>query len=142
MEHGTDLDANLCKPGGETQTLPLGWRAEGPVQQVNVSEGGQAIVGNVTHRDTPPHGVPAQPSSLAHDKTLPMDVLEAKEVVALAARRSQNKNDRQSAPQYGSDVFEPAPRGKDPFRQACQSPAVPLPHAWWGAGIGGSPRQH
>lgn len=63
------------------------------VQHVNVSEGGQAIVGNVTqgHRDVAPNGVPAQPLALTHDKTLPMDVLEGKKAAPFAARRNQKK---------------------------------------------------
>ena len=73
-----------CRSGGE-QTVT--------VQQVNVSEGGQAIVGNVTqsHRGVTPNQVPAQPLALTRDQTLPMDVLEAKEVVPVAARRSRKK---------------------------------------------------
>ena len=61
------------------------------VQHVNVSEGGQAIVGNVTqgHRNVAPNGMPAQPLALAHDKTQPMDVLDGKKEAPFAARRSQ-----------------------------------------------------
>jgi len=63
------------------------------VQHVNVSEGGQSIVGNVTqgHRDVAPNGVPAQPLALTHDKTQPMDIIESKKAVPVAARRNQKK---------------------------------------------------
>jgi hypothetical protein len=49
------------------------------VQQVNVSEGGQAIVGNVTQgqREAPPSGTAAPPLTLSHDKTAPMPVIES-----------------------------------------------------------------
>jgi hypothetical protein len=50
------------------------------VQHVNVSEGGQAIVGNVTqgHRDAPPTGTVAESLALGHDKTAPMPIMESK----------------------------------------------------------------
>src|SRR5713226_9870934 len=46
------------------------------VQHVNVSEGGQAIVGNVTQgqRDAVPNGTAAPPLALSHDKTPPMPI--------------------------------------------------------------------
>jgi hypothetical protein len=49
------------------------------VQHVNVSEGGQAIVGNVTQgqRDTAPNGTAAPPVALSHDKTPPMPIIES-----------------------------------------------------------------
>jgi hypothetical protein len=49
------------------------------VQQVNVSEGGQAIVGNVTQghqREAPPAGTTAAPLALSHDQTAPMPIIE------------------------------------------------------------------
>jgi hypothetical protein len=63
------------------------------VQQVNVSEGGQAIVGNVTQgqKDAAPNRVPPQPLALAHDDTLPMEIIESKEAVPVAAPRDANK---------------------------------------------------
>jgi hypothetical protein len=88
------------------------------VQQVNVGEGGQAIVGNVTqgHRDVLPNGVPAQPLALAHDKTLPMEVLEGREPVPVAARRNQKKK----CPMLSSQRCGARTRSGKP----CQSPAV------------------
>ena len=63
------------------------------VQQVNVSEGGQAIVGNVTQgqKDAAPNQVPPQPLAIAHDDTLPMRIIESKEAVPVAAPRDANK---------------------------------------------------
>jgi len=63
------------------------------VQQVNISEGGQAIVGNVTQgqKDTAPNRVPPQPLALGHDDTLPMQILESKQAVPVAAPRDANK---------------------------------------------------
>jgi hypothetical protein len=63
------------------------------VQQVNVSEGGQAIVGNVTQgqKDAAPNQVPPQPLAIAHDDTLPMPIIESKEAVPVAAPRDANK---------------------------------------------------
>jgi hypothetical protein len=60
--------------GGSEQAVMVG--------QVNVGEGGQAIVGNVTQvqRD----GVPRnQPLVLVHDETLPTSLLEGREAVAI-----------------------------------------------------------
>ena len=53
------------------------------LQQVNVSEGGQAIVGNVSQRqqDAVPNHIPPQPLALTHDETLPMPIIESKEAV-------------------------------------------------------------
>jgi hypothetical protein len=44
------------------------------VQHVSVSEGGQAIVGNVTHaqREAAPERAPTRPPALTHSKTRPM----------------------------------------------------------------------
>jgi hypothetical protein len=58
------------------------------VQQVNVSEGGQAIVGNVTQgqQDAVPNQIPAQPLAITHDETLPMPFIGSKEAVPVAAR--------------------------------------------------------
>ena len=63
------------------------------VQQVNVSEGGQAIVGNVTQgqKDAAPNRVPPQPLALAHDETLPMPIIESKETVPGEAPRNAKK---------------------------------------------------
>jgi hypothetical protein len=61
------------------------------VQQVNVSEGGQAIVGNITQgqKDAAPN--PPQPLALAHDDTLPMEIIESKEAASVVAPRDANK---------------------------------------------------
>ena len=61
------------------------------VQQVNVSEGGQAIVGNVTQgqREAPPAGTTAPPLAVSHDQTAPMPIIESEseaEVPMLVAR--------------------------------------------------------
>jgi hypothetical protein len=64
------------------------------VQQLNVSEGGQAIVGNVTQgpRDMPVTGASAQPLALTHDDTLPMPSLERVETAApIPAARPKQK---------------------------------------------------
>jgi hypothetical protein len=63
------------------------------VQQVNVSEGGQAIVGNVTQgqKDAAPNRVPPQPLVITHDETLPMQIIESKEAVPVAAPRDASK---------------------------------------------------
>jgi len=63
------------------------------VQQVNVSDGGQAIVGNVTQRQQEgvPNQIPPQPLALAHDETLPMPVNERNEVPVPATRSTKRK---------------------------------------------------
>jgi hypothetical protein len=63
------------------------------VQHVNVSEGGQAIVGNVTQgqRDAPPNGTAAPPLALSHDKTAPMPIIESKRDVPVPAHRNTKK---------------------------------------------------
>jgi hypothetical protein len=63
------------------------------VQQVNVGEGGQAIVGNVTQgqQDVAPSRMPAQPLALAHDQNLPMPIIESKEAVPVPAPRNAKK---------------------------------------------------
>ena len=50
------------------------------VQHVNVSEGGQAIVGNVTQgqRDATPNRTAAPPLALSHDQTPAMPIIESK----------------------------------------------------------------
>jgi hypothetical protein len=55
------------------------------VHQVNVGEGGRAIVGNVTQgpRDMPANGASAPPLALTHDDTLPMPSLGSVEKAAL-----------------------------------------------------------
>jgi hypothetical protein len=63
------------------------------VQHVNVSEGGQAIVGNVTQgqRDVVPNGVPTQPLALTHEKTLPMPIIESKTAALVPAQRNAKR---------------------------------------------------
>jgi hypothetical protein len=63
------------------------------VQHVNVSEGGQAIVGNVTQgqRDVVPNRVPAQPLALTHEKTLPMPIIESKTAALIPAHRNAKR---------------------------------------------------
>ena len=55
------------------------------IQHVNVSEGGQAIVGNVTQapRDMPANGASAPSLALTHDDTPPMPSLESGKTAAL-----------------------------------------------------------
>lgn len=50
------------------------------VQQVNFTEGGQAIVGNVTQgeRDAPPNGTVSSPLALSHDQTPAMPSIDSK----------------------------------------------------------------
>jgi hypothetical protein len=49
------------------------------VQQVNVGEGGQAIVGNVTQgqREAPPAGTTGPPLAVSHDQTAPMPIIKS-----------------------------------------------------------------
>jgi len=63
------------------------------VQHVNVSQGGQAIVGNVTQgqRNEPASGTVAEPLALTHDKTLPMPVIESKKAAPVTAKRDSKK---------------------------------------------------
>jgi hypothetical protein len=63
------------------------------VQQVNVSGGGQAIVGNVTQgqQDAVPNQVPAQPLALAHDETRPMPIIESNEGVLVPVPRNAKR---------------------------------------------------
>jgi hypothetical protein len=64
------------------------------VQHVNVGDGGQAIVGNVTQtpRDMPAHGASTQSLALTHDDTLPMPSLESVETAApIPAPRPKRK---------------------------------------------------
>ena len=64
------------------------------VQHVSVSEGGQAIVGNVMHpaREAPPEGTASSPKALAPPQTAPMPIIdEGKEHAVLPARRRANK---------------------------------------------------
>jgi hypothetical protein len=63
------------------------------VQHVNVSEGGQAIVGNVTqgHRDAPEKGTAAESLALTHDKTAPMPIMESKRGASVPVPRSAKK---------------------------------------------------
>jgi hypothetical protein len=63
------------------------------VQQVNVSEGGQAIVGNVTQgqQDVVPNQIPPQPLAITHDETLPMPIIESNERVPVPAPRNAKR---------------------------------------------------
>jgi hypothetical protein len=63
------------------------------VQQVNVGEGGQAIVGNVTQgqQDTAPNQVPPQPLAISHDPTLPMPIIGNNECVPVPATRNAKR---------------------------------------------------
>jgi hypothetical protein len=63
------------------------------VQHVNVGEGGQAIVGNVTQgqRDATADGTAAQPLALAHDKKLPMPIIESEVAAPVPTKRSSKK---------------------------------------------------
>jgi hypothetical protein len=63
------------------------------VQHVNVSEGGQAIVGNVTQgqRDAPPNGTAAPPLALSHDKAAPMPIIESKRGAEVPMSRTLKK---------------------------------------------------
>jgi hypothetical protein len=64
------------------------------VQHVSVQEGGQAIVGNVTHssRETTPTTVATSPLALTNAGDVPMPIIEeAKERVRIPARRRSNK---------------------------------------------------
>ena len=90
------------------------------VHHVSVSEGGQAILGNVTQgqRDVVPNGVPAQPLALTHDKTRPMAIIESKTAVPVPARVTRSENDGRTCTQYDADACEPALRRQDAFRQA------------------------
>jgi hypothetical protein len=62
------------------------------VQHVNVTKGGQAIVGNVTQtkrEDAPGENAPAAPA-LTHERVIPMPTIaERRERVAFAQRRSK-----------------------------------------------------
>ena len=70
--------------GGE-QTITL--------QQVNVSEGGQAIVGNVTQgqQDAVSNHIPPQPLAISHDPTLPMPIIGNNECVPVPATRNAKR---------------------------------------------------
>jgi hypothetical protein len=63
------------------------------VQHVNVGEGGQAIVGNVTQgqQDVAPSRASAQPLGLTHDKTLPMPIIESEKRAEVRVPRSPRK---------------------------------------------------
>jgi ribosomal protein L12E/L44/L45/RPP1/RPP2 len=62
------------------------------VQHVNVGEGGQAIVGNVTQgQQDVPSRMPAQPLALTHDQNLAMAIIESKEAVPVPAPRNAKK---------------------------------------------------
>jgi hypothetical protein len=60
------------------------------VQHVNVGEGGQAIVGNVTQgqRDVPANVTAAPPLALSGAKTTPMPIIESKERAQVREPRS------------------------------------------------------
>ena len=63
------------------------------VQQVNVSEGGQAIVGNVTQgqQDTVPNQLGSQPLGLTHDETPPMPIIGSNEGVPVPVPRNAKR---------------------------------------------------
>ena len=63
------------------------------VQQVNVSEGGQAIVGNVTQgqQDAVSNHIPPQPLAISHDPTLPMPIIGNNECVPVPATRNAKR---------------------------------------------------
>jgi hypothetical protein len=63
------------------------------VQHVNVSEGGQAIVGNVTqgHCGAPAKGTVAEPLAVGHDKTPPMPVMESGKAASVPVPRRAKK---------------------------------------------------
>jgi hypothetical protein len=63
------------------------------VQQVNVSGGGQAIVGNVTRgqQDAVPNQIPPQPLAITHDETPPMPIIENNEGVLVSAPRNAKR---------------------------------------------------
>jgi hypothetical protein len=64
------------------------------VQHVNVGEGGQAIVGNVTQggREMPANGASAPSLALTHDDRLPMPSLQSVETAApIPATRPKRK---------------------------------------------------
>jgi hypothetical protein len=63
------------------------------VQHVNVGEGGQAIVGNVTQgqQDVAPSRMSAQPLALTQGKTLPMPIIESEKRAAVRVPRSARK---------------------------------------------------
>ena len=79
----TQMDALKRYRAGGEQTVT--------VQQLNVSEGGRAIVGNVTQgqREASPAGTTAPPLAVSHDQTAPMPIIESEseaEVPVLVAR--------------------------------------------------------
>jgi hypothetical protein len=63
------------------------------VQHVSVSEGGQAIVGNVTQgqRDAPTNPTAAPPLAISDAKTVPMPIIESKERAHVREPRSSKK---------------------------------------------------
>ncbi len=77
------------RTGGEPQVT---------VQNVSVSEGGQAIVGNVTQaaRETAPDKAAASPPALTDARTAPMPMLDKQERAPVALPRGQ-KDDEQSS---------------------------------------------
>jgi hypothetical protein len=63
------------------------------VQHVNVGEGGQAIVGNVTQGqgNAAPREAPAQLLALTHDKTMPMPIIESEKRAEVRVPRNPRK---------------------------------------------------
>jgi hypothetical protein len=63
------------------------------VQHVSVSEGGQAIVGNVTQnpRDTASDQAPSSPPALTHSKVAPMEIVGEPTRKATPVKRKLNK---------------------------------------------------
>jgi hypothetical protein len=68
------------------------------VQHVSVSEGGQAIVGNVTHtaREPAPDSATHAPPSLSRSKELPMSIISEPERGAVPVERGQKTPSRRS----------------------------------------------
>jgi hypothetical protein len=63
------------------------------VQHVSVSEGGQAIVGNVTQapRETAPDKAAASPPALTEARTAPLAIVKESERARVPLRRKSNK---------------------------------------------------
>ena len=96
------------------------------VQQVNVSEGGQAIVGNVTQgqQDAVSNHIPPQPLAISHDPTFQCPSLETTSVFRFQPHEMRNENDARSFTQYGSDLSSPRCGAKTRTGKPCRSPAV------------------
>ena len=87
------------------------------VQHVNVGEGGQAIVGNLTQEGVVPSRMPAQALALTHDQNLPMPIIESEKRAEVRVPRNRAKNDGGPSAQYRADALELALRRQDPLRR-------------------------